>query len=367
MNIAFNGLIIDKKRAGIGQYGYNLIQSLINKKGIDYTFFLQKDIKFNYSNIIYNKNYKSAYERMFAEQFIMPFKYNKFDLVHFLDYSSPLVPIKAPFITTIHDLTFYRYPKTFTNKSRKIKQMLTPISINRASAIIAVSESTKKDILEYFPQAEGKVKVIYPGKPDFKKIEDKTYIEYVKKIYGIEGNYILSVGTLEPRKNIISLLKAFVKVHRKIKDMKLVLVGSKGWLYEEVFTKVNNMEIRDNIVYTGYVEQQHMSVLYSGAEVFVYPSIYEGFGLPPLEAMSCGVPVVVSNTSSLPEVVGGAGAYCNPHDIDSISGAILSILNSDEIRKDLIYKGLKQCEKFSWEKTADNVIDLYRQILEVLK
>ncbi|MBC2581567.1 glycosyltransferase family 1 protein [Clostridium sp. DJ247] len=367
MKIAFNGLLIDKKRAGIGQYGYNLIQSLTHKTNIDYTFFLQNHIRFNYKNVVYRKDYKNPYERMFDEQLIMPFKYPKFDLVHFIDYSSPIMPIKTPFITTIHDLTFYKYPETFTKKSRKIKQTLTPISINRAAAIIAVSESTKKDIIEYFPQVEDKIKVIYPGKPDFKRIYDKEHIEYIKKIYGIEGNYILAVGTLEPRKNIVSLLKAFEKIYKKIKDIKLVLVGNKGWLYEDIFTQASAAECFKNIVYTGYVDQEHITTLYSGAQMFVYPSLYEGFGLPPLEAMCCGVPVVVSNTSSLPEVVGDAGVYCNPHSVDSISEAILRVLNNNELRKELTYKGLKQCEKFSWEKTADSIIDLYGQIAEVQK
>ncbi|KZL90199.1 glycosyltransferase family 4 protein [Clostridium magnum] len=366
MKIAFNGLIIDEKRAGIGQYGHNLINSLIKKKeGIDYTFFLQEDIKFSYDNIIYRKNYNRSYERIFEEQVSLPTKYNKYDLVHFIDYSSPILPIKVPFITTIHDLSFYKYPQAFTRGSRKIKELLTPISVKRSEIIVTISESTKKDIISYFPDVEDKIRVVYPGKPCFTRVDNNFQIDSVKKMYGIEGKYILAVGTLEPRKNIKSLIRAFSIINKEFKDIKLVLVGKKGWLYDEEFREIKDIEMNNNLIYTDYVRQEHMAALYSGAEVFVYPSFYEGFGLPPLEAMSCGVPVVVSNTSSLPEVVADAGVYCDPNNVKNIAESVISVLGSTSLKKELAKKGIIQSNKFSWDKTAENIISIYKEILKL--
>lgn len=364
MNIAINGLIIDKNKAGIGQYGYNLINALVKYSQFDYALLLQNDIEVNYDNIIYRNEYKKSINRIWDEQVIIPPKYKNYNLIHFLDYSSPIKKIEKPFIITIHDLCFYKYPDTFTSGSRNIKKIITPISIKNAQRIITVSENTKKDIIDYFPFAKDKIRVIYPGASKVKKIISEDKIEIVNSKYGISGKYILSVGTLEPRKNIKRLVEAYKIVNEYCKDIKLVIVGKKGWLYDDLFTSIGSDKLKDNIVITGYVDQVDMSELYSGAEVFVYPSIYEGFGLPPLEAMKCGTPVIVSNTSSLPEVVGDAGIFINPFDIDSIKDGILKVINDKDLRKELIDRGYKQASKFDWSKAAANIINVYREILE---
>lgn len=365
MKVAINGLIIDKNKAGIGHYGYKLINSLINNGDVDYTIFIQKSVEINYSNVCNRNDFKKSFKRIIEEQLVLPFKYNDCDLVHFIDYSSPILSISKPFITTIHDLSFYKYPDTFLWGSRKIKNILTPLSIKRSAKIIADSENTKEDILNYFPDAKGKVCVIYPGKPSYERVEDEKSIESVKMKYNIKDKYILFVGSLEPRKNLINLIKAFNTIADEVKDLKLVIVGKIGWLYDRIFDELKYSNNRDRIVITGYVPDEYMPYIYSGAEALVYPSFYEGFGLPPLEAMCCGTPVIVSNISSLPEVVGNAGVYCNPNNIKSIADAIISVVNDKNMQESLKLKGLKQSQKFNWSKTADMVIETYREILQV--
>lgn len=365
MNIAINGLIIDQEKTGIGQYGYNLLNSILrNGSKYNYTIYLQNGIELNYGSIVYRNQYRKRAKRILDEQIVMPYKFRKNDLAHFLDYSSPIIGIQNPFIITIHDLCFYKYPETFTYGSRKLKSIITPISVKNANKIIAVSENTKRDLIEYFPNAENKIEVIYPGPPEVEKIFSKSQIDKVKSNYGIVGDYILSVGTLEPRKNLKRLIQAFKAINGVFNDIKLVIVGKSGWLYDDIFKNINNDKLRENIIITGYVEQKDISALYSGAEVFVYPSLYEGFGLPPLEAMCCGTPVVVSNTSSLPEVVGNAGVYVEPFSIDSIAEGIIKVIRDKELRNELVQRGYKQANKFSWDKAAAAVVNIYREILE---
>lgn len=363
MKIALNGLIIDSRRAGIGHYGYNLINSLVGLSQEEYTVYLQKSVELDYNNVVYKGEYNKSYKRIFLEQLVLPFQYNNASIVHFIDYSSPLLNIRRPFIITIHDLAFYKYPSSFTLGSRKIKQVLTPIGIKRAAAIIAVSENTKKDIVELFPKAAEKVKVVYPGRPNYGKVTNMSELERVKRKYNIYGQYILSVGTLEPRKNIIRLLKAFEMVSKVDKNLKLVLTGSKGWMYGDIFKQISSLEAKSRIILTGYVNDDELPCLYSGAKLFVYPSLYEGFGLPPLEAMCCGTPVVVSDSSSLSEVVGDAGVYVDPTEIESISNGIIQVMNDSKLREKLIKKGYEQSKKFSWDNAASQVVDIYHQIL----
>lgn len=364
MRVAINGLLISNENAGIGRYGYNLINSLIKAGNVDYTLFLQRSSGIEYNDIVYRGEFKKSYQRILDEQLVLPSKYRSFDLVHFIDYSSPYFTINVPIITTIHDLTYFKFPETFSYGSYKIKAILAPISIKRSKIIIADSENTRNDISEMFPGTKDKIRVIYPGRPDFKAVEDKKLVEDTKRKYGIEGEYIMVVGTLEPRKNLKSLIKAFKLMYDRVKDIKLVIVGKKGWLYKEVFEILEESKFKNAVIFTGYVPQEDLPCLYSGAQCFVYPSIYEGFGLPPLEAMCCGTPVVVSNTSSLPEVVGDAGIYVKPFEIESIADGILKVIGSSSLKETLVNKGYKQVEKFDWDSAAHRIIDVYREILE---
>lgn len=367
MKIAINGLIIDRYKAGIGHYGYNLVNNIIKNNFYDYYIYLQNHIIISYDNIIYRQSYRKNYYRIIDEQVILPFEFNKYDLVHLLDYSSPVIfKMKVPFIITVHDLTFLKFPETFTYMSRKYKNFIIPYSIKNSTKIITISENSKRDLIKYFPHCEDKVEVIYPGRPNINRVSNKDEIDKVKKRYKIFGNYILHVGTIEPRKNIKRLVKAYkllLRENKDFKDIKLVLIGKKGWLYKEIFDEIGEL-LNDKIIYLGYVEQKDIPILYSGAEFFIYPSLYEGFGLPPLEAMTCGVPVIVSNSSSLPEVVGDAGLYINPYDIETIKEAMSKLLTNKNLKEQMINKGYSQIKKFDWENSVSKIMKIYNDILK---
>lgn len=361
--ILINGLLINDKKAGIGNYGYNLINSLVNYNS-DYNISVltQHGIRLNKINTVYKK-YNSSYKRILGEQLLLFREYYKYDLIHFIDYSSPIIKINKPIIVTIHDLSFYKFPETFAYGSRKIKETITPISIKRASKIIVDSQSTKKDVLATFDISESKVKVIYPGRPNYQMLDDKKQIENIKKKYKISGDYILYLGTLEPRKNILRLIDAYSSLIKEGITENLVIAGKKGWLYEDIFKRVKQLGLKERIIFTDYIDEEDKPLLYSGAKVFVYPSLYEGFGLPPLEAMTCGIPVVVSNSSSLSEVVDEAGLYVNPKDTHSIAQGIYDIITNGELRDKLVVAGRKRSLCFDWNKTARQVIEIYDEIL----
>jgi glycosyltransferase involved in cell wall biosynthesis len=230
--------------------------------------------------------------------------------------------------------------------------------------IIAVSENTKKDILNFFPfLEEKKIRVIYEAADDhFTVIQDEKILAGCRQQYHLPPEFILCVGTLEPRKNLVTLLNAFSNVSQK-KDIPLVITGKKGWKYKEIFKTFSNLRLEKKVFFTGYVYQEDLPALYNLATVFVYPSIYEGFGLPPLEAMQCGCPVITSNVSSLPEIVGDAAIKVNPFSVKALEEAIYKLVSNPELRKDYIHTGLKQAEKFSWDKCAQETFQVYQEVL----
>ena len=211
-----------------------------------------------------------------------------------------------------------------------------------------------------FPKAENKIRVIYYDAPFYHPVTEQMELGQVRRKYHLPENYILAVGTLEPRKNLRRLIQAFETVKKENPSLSLVFVGARGWLSKDLYADIE----KNSIITTGYVSREDMPALYSGAKLFVFPSLYEGFGLPPLEAMRCGVPVVVSDNSSLPEVAGEAGIYVNAKDADSIAEGIQKGLYDENLRAVSIRKGFLQSQKFSWKKSADQIINVYKEILE---
>jgi len=271
---------------------------------------------------------------------------------------------KAKLVVTIHDLVPMKFKEFFTQEGAQYFRDYFKNTIPRSDAIIAVSNSTKNDILEYFNIPEDRIQVIPQAASDnYKQIQDGSAINKVKAMYGLDRDYILFVGTLEPRKNITNLIRAYNILPDYLKrDHLLVICGKKGWYYEEIFRTVKELKLEDKVIFTGYAPDEDIPLLMNEAEVFVYPSLYEGFGLPPLEAMACGTPVISSNVSSIPEVVGNAGILINPNDVEELSDAILRLLDSDELRAQLAEKGLKQAGKFSLRKTAEKTVEIYNKI-----
>ncbi len=280
---------------------------------------------------------------------------------HFL--SAPISP-NAKKITVFHDLSFLHYPEFFSLRKKYWHFMQNPKKqAEKSDKIIAISESTKNDLIDFYDISEDKISVIYSGVGgNFKIISpDNPNLKRVRKKYNLPSKFILYLGTIEPRKNIEGIIKAF-EILRKKRDIKLVIAGDSGWLYNDIFNLAKHSRFSNDIIFTGFIDQKDKLYLYNLAEVFVYPSFFEGFGFPPLEAMACGVPVVVSNSSSLPEVVSEAGIMVDPYKIDEIFLGIDVILNDDNLKNKLIKEGLKRASEFSWQKTARETLNLIKNI-----
>jgi glycosyltransferase involved in cell wall biosynthesis len=275
-----------------------------------------------------------------------------------------VLPIVHPrrSVVTIHDLGYLYHPEAHRPLDRIYLDLSTRYNARAATRLIADSSATQHDLIERYGVGPDKITVVYPGydKTIFQPVRDEETIEVVKARYGITDDYILFVGTLQPRKNLTSLIKAFSDLQLPTSNLQLVIAGKKGWLYKEIFRQVEELGLEAKAVFTGYVPEGNLPALLSGARLFVFPSLYEGFGLPVLEAMACGTPVVCSKVSSLPEVAGDAAVLVDPLDVKGLAAAMERVLGDEELRSDLINRGFAQVRKFSWEKCA-------RETLHVLE
>ncbi len=355
---------MDERRAGIGYYSYNLVKNLtkIDKKN-DYVLIHH----YPTNDEIYkeNKELTIPYPRIplrktIGNNIILAWKLRShdFDIVHDLSQISPFL-FSSHFkkILTIHDLTPILFSETYGLIHVFLQKHVLPMTLKNIDMIITVSEHSKQDIINHLKIPEEKIKVIYNGidgrfKP-LKKVDD------VKEKYDIKSPFILYVGTLEPRKNIPTLINAFYELKKNGILYKLVIVGGKGWKYKDIYEHVDKLNLQREVIFTGYVSDDDLPKLYNAADLFIYPSLYEGFGFPPLEAMACGCPVITSNTSSLPEVVGDAGMMVDPYDVDEIANAMKRVLLDENLREEMIKKGLERAKKFRWENCADETIRVY--------
>lgn len=350
--------------SGIGVYIKNLIRELPNLSNNEY-------VLFGDSKKLENFNLPVIDTKLpiygIKEQIFFPFKLSKqkLDLLHLPHYPIPLL-YRGEIVVTIHDLIHLIYPEYLPSKAAWFyAKFMFSHAGRRAKKVIAVSENTKRDTVELLNIPAEKIKVIYNGIDErFKPINDKESIEKTKRKYGLSEKYILYAGLLKPHKNILRLIEAFPKLRREtqIKD-KLVLVGNKEFPhYRAIKEKIKELDLENQILILGEVDSEDMTALYNGADVFVLPSLYEGFGLPPLEAMACGCPVITSNTSSLPEVVGDAGIMVDPCDMDGLAEAICKVLTDEGLRQEMIKKGLARAKLFSWEKTAKETLKIYKEV-----
>ncbi|MCL5291368.1 MAG: glycosyltransferase family 4 protein [Actinobacteria bacterium] len=286
----------------------------------------------------------------------------KADVFHVPDFAFP-APKGMPSVLTIHDLIFMRYPEHFTWINRTYMQKMAAFSTANADVVIADSENTRLDAAELLSIPDDKLIVVHPGvSTEFSPASEDRVEETLSRL-GIRRPYILYTGTLEPRKNLPLLIEAYnlcCKRDRSL-DYRLIVAGKKGWLYDEVFKRVNELKLADKVTFIGYVADQDLPALYSGAEVFVYPSVYEGFGFPVIEAMACGTPVICSNTSSLPEVAGDGALLFDPSDKEQLADLIMAPVNDNELRRNLVKKGFKNAERFSWAKTAAETLQVYER------
>jgi glycosyltransferase involved in cell wall biosynthesis len=272
----------------------------------------------------------------------------------------PLMP--CPVVTTIHDVSFKRCPEFFTLKDRLILSAAVRRAARRAARILSVSEHGKRELLDLYGIPPERIAVVYPGVDDqFAPLNRESARRAVAKRYGISAPFILTVGVIQPRKNLPRLLEAFARLKGILRtDHKLVIVGKSGWREDNLLDRIRALDLVGDVALTGYVPYEDLPVLYNAADIFVYPSVYEGFGLPPLEAMACGTPVITGNLTSLPEVVGEAGIMADPYDPDSFAQAMLNVLSSESLRADMAARGPEQAAKFSWDTMAHQMAAVYR-------
>jgi len=300
--------------------------------------------------------------KLYADQ------YAKADIFH-----TPWLPIPPAYETeeevkkfiTVHDLIPIIFPD-FVTEDNVVQFMRILKSITPDTWVLCNSHSTRNDLLNYHKNIDPEKVFVthWAASSLFRPIHDESLISRTIAKYNVpDAPYILSLSTIEPRKNIKTLLQAFREliVQEKIKDLNLVLVGTKGWKYQEIIDFIDsNPEITSRVFFTGYIDDNDLAAVYSGAMAFVYPSYYEGFGLPPLEAMQCGVPVICSNTSSLPEVVGDAGILIDPKKIEDLIQSIFRLCADDDLRKEVSDKSVAQANRYTWKSCVNKTISIYK-------
>ncbi len=343
------------KSTGIGFYTKNLITYL--EKTNEVSFVKVKSVKEDLNTL---ERMKWENIDLFAEV-----KREGIDLLHIPGFAGPMFNAETKKVTTVHDLIGMVYPENLGFASRFYWQKWLPACVKKSDHIIADSMNTKRDIVRFLGIPEDKIRVILIAvDPRFKPIDDVEELKRVTDKYDLPDHFILNVGTIEPRKNIRGLLEAFARyVDEYNGKMELVLVGKKDWGYKQVEGKLKDLGIDKRVFFTDYVEDKDLAVFYNLAKVFVYPSFYEGFGLPVLEALSSGCSVIASDRSSIPEIVGDAGILVRPDDINGLSGHLSNFDKSDHLAEDLSCKALERAKMFSWEKTAEETLEVYRRVL----
>lgn len=383
MNISFEAQpLFDKHKTGISYCESGLVKELIRKHPED-------NFSFQYFSLRNHDEKESALKEYTAAEnvsvdvckgfsgrlyklitLIIPLPYKWFlgkssDVTHFFNYIVPPF-VRGKTVVTVHDLTYITHPETMDRRTRIILKLTAKRSIKRADKIIAVSRFTKSEIIKYLGIAPEKIEVVYNAvdltlyRDDFSE-ED---IERVKGKYRIKNEYFLYLGTLEPRKNLERLIGAYAALLKKYPDFpELVIAGKKGWLYEKIFDNVTRLGIEDKVIFTGYVPDEDAPILMNGARVFCFPSLYEGYGMPVIEAMACGTPVLTSDCSSLSEVAEGGAVMVDPLSEESITNGLERLYLDEVLRSDLSERGRRIAERSVWSTQAEKLYEIYSQLI----
>ena len=386
MKIAFDWSLVPGERAGIGQYSYNLAYALSRVDKVnEYIFYVLMTASSRAS--IKDGSIAPPPGNFHVEHLTIPFPYHLFryikvpgmgatfkeymlgnidaDIFHNNTFCVPRFrDKKKKVVVTVYDLSVLTNPEC--HKKMNIKHCLGGIrdAIKYADAIIAISEHTKSDLINYLNAPEDLITVTHlAAGPEYHEVRDPAALAFVRARYSLPENYVLFVGSLEPRKNIKTLLKAYSVVPARLrKDFPLVIAGAKGWLNSDIPSLVEGLGMKESVRFTGYIDGHDISAVYSGASVFAYPSLYEGFGLPILEAMSCGAPVITSNTSSMPEVAGDAARLVDPLDTEELADALETVLDNENLRVEMKKKGLVRAASFSWDRCARETLEVYGKV-----
>jgi glycosyltransferase involved in cell wall biosynthesis len=288
----------------------------------------------------------------------------RIDLFHSPDFVLPPISGGIPTLLTVHDLSFIHFPETFPPTLVDYLNRVVPWSVDRATHILADSNSTKMDLVQHWAIPQEKITVLYSGvSQDYQPITDEIRLANVREVYDLGNSpYLLSIGTIQPRKNFQMLIKAFAPIANR-HPHNLFIAGGKGWLEDEMMAEASRQGIADRVRFLGFVADEHLPALYSGASIFLFPSLYEGFGLPVLEAMACGVPAIISNSSSLPEVGGAAVMQLDPEIPEAWSEGMERVLSNPLLAENIVEAGFTQFKRFSWEKAARKLQLVYESLL----
>ena len=366
-----------EQSAGIGRYVRELIGSLSHSDSVtDYRLFVSGSTLSDLPPVL-NSNFTWKTTRLSPKWLAriwhrvgIPLRAETFvgdvDLFHATDFVLPPLRTGTRSILTVHDLSFVRVPDSAAPRLKTYLEAVVPDSVRRASYILADSEATRQDLMSLYDVSSDRVSVLLSGVDLSIQSSVLFTVLTMRNTYNLpERPYILSVGTVQPRKNYVRLMQAVRQLRDRAIDVDLVIAGGKGWLEDPIYAAIEEHGMVGHVHFTGFVDDAHLPSLYKYAACFALPSLYEGFGLPVLEAMACGIPVVTSNISSLPEVAGDAALTVDPYDVEVLADALRRLLEDTELRNTLIERGLQRVQNFTWERSAQQLRQVYERVLEM--
>lgn len=378
MNICIDVRTLWKRKSGVENYVYSIVDNLLkinnnnkyfllkekNGSGLGFEDLIGQNDRIRFLPTVFsNENHPigDLWENIYLPGILKNLGVNIF---HGPNYLIPFRKKGFSTIATIHDLVAFLFPETVPKKYSLYMKFIIRNVVKYSNKIIVDANSTKADLIRLFKVSEDKISVIYGGVSRKFYPGDELSVKEIKLRLNLPDNFILHVGNLEPRKNFKGIIDAFYSIlqQKKFKGLKLVLTGQKGWLYKGILKNIEKKGIMDSITFTGYVDSEDLPALYSAARLFIFPSYYEGFGLPVLEAMACGTPVITSNVSSLPEVAGDSAILVDPTNTDEIADSIERLLEDEDLRQIFIKKGLERAKHFFWEKTAKELLNVYEEV-----
>ena len=372
MRIGMNAMQVRAAKSGGGQYIDGLLSGLLNvEHGDEFNLYCTRENAANYQfpapnfhTQIWGLPEAGRTMRLLHQYAFLHGEIRRrgYDLFHGLSNFLPVIRV-CPYVVSIHDLTYFVQPERCPPIRRRYWYTMTWRTVKVADAIITCSENSRRDLEHFFPDAAAKIHVVPLGvRARYRRLTTSRDESYLGKI-GITQPYIAFLGTLEPGKNVARVIEAFDSIAADFPEHLLLIGGGKGWLYEEIFAAADRARHKDRIRFLGYLDDMEAVELLNFSEALCFPSLYEGFGLPPLEAMACGTPVITSNTSSIPEVVGDAALMVDPIRVDQIADAMRQVLNDAGLRHELRARGIAQAAKFSWDRTAEETLAVYRHVV----
>ena len=375
MRVLIDASGIRRNKAGVGVYAKELIDRLVVEPEIQLHLLVQDDDPdLDYGSLptvrmvkVPSRFMRSRPLRILFEQTILPLILLRYriEVLHSLHYSFPLVSFRAKKAVTIHDLTYVSMPELHLASKIWFYQYFLKKAATAADGLIFISRSAEADFQHYFGKPRGVSQVIHHGKSKtLQPMDDRSTVEAIREKYGLPKRVIVYIGTVEPRKNLTRLVEAFAEVSVEQPNVSLAIAGGQGWMYETLFQRVKELGMKSKVLFLGFVPEEDKRLLLCAAEVFAYVSLYEGFGLPVLEAMACGVPTLTSNTSSIPEVAGDAALLVDPLQTEEIAAALKRLLSEPDLRDQLRQASLAQAARFTWEKTANQTVAMYRRLSE---